>query len=186
MKLVNEKGKLFGIINVVDLLVILLVIAIVAVVGIKLFGTKAQAVVAVKEDCYAEIEIIAASPRLYNEVDRQMDTLIGSRMVTGNEYLNATVEDVWFEDYVVVNPDDEGTMIEAVDPNRKDIVFLVKTQVAPDSATLSIGAQELRSGKTFIVKTQTFECSGTIRYVNVGEYDGVGRENEVQLDGKIK
>jgi len=32
-----------------------------------------------------------------------------------------------------------------------------------------VGSQELRAGKTFIVKTQTFECSGTVRYVQIGE-----------------
>ena len=51
MKIINEKGKLFGIINLVDLLVLLLVIAVVAVVGIKLFGTKAVEVVSSKSDC---------------------------------------------------------------------------------------------------------------------------------------
>ena len=181
MKIVNEKGKLFGIINLVDLLVLLLVIAVVAVVGIKLFGTKAVEVVSTKTDCYAEVEVIGANPRLFNEVERQMDELIGARMVTGNEYLSATIEDIWFEGYVLNVANSEGKMVTSVDDTRCDIVFLVKTQVAPDAATLSIGAQELRAGKTFIVKTQTLETTGTIRYVNTGEYDGEGRANEISL-----
>lgn len=182
MKIINEKGKLFGIINLVDLLVLLLVIAVVAVVGIKLFGTKAVEVVSSKSDCYAEIEVIGANPRLYDEVERQMDKLIGARMVTGNEYLSATIEDVWFEPYVLIAPNSDGIAVASVDDTRVDIVFLVKTQVSPDSATLSVGAQELRSGKTFIVKAQALETTGTIRYVNVGEYDGAGRANEISLD----
>ena len=32
-----------------------------------------------------------------------------------------------------------------------------------------IGSQELRAGRTYIVKTQTFECNGTIRYVDIAE-----------------
>lgn len=182
MKLINEKGKLFGIINLVDLLVLLLVIAVVAVVGVKLFGTKAVEVVSAKSDCYAEIEVIGANPRLYNEVDRQMDKLIGARMVTGNEYLSATIEDIWYEPYNILATNSDGYVVASIDETRVSIVFLVKTQVSPDAATLSIGAQELRSGKTFIVKTQALETSGTIRYVNVGEYDGEGRANEISLD----
>ncbi|MCQ2565982.1 MAG: DUF4330 domain-containing protein [Clostridia bacterium] len=182
MKLINEKGKLFGIINLVDLLVLLLVIAVVAVVGVKLFGTKAVEVVSAKSDCYAEIEVIGANPRLYNEVDRQMDKLIGARMVTGNEYLSATIEDIWYEPYNILATNSDGYVVASIDETRVSIVFLVKTQVSPDAATLSIGSQELRSGKTFIVKTQALETSGTIRYVNVGEYDGEGRANEISLD----
>lgn len=40
MKLINEKGKLFGVINVVDLLVLLAVIAVAAGVGYKLFAPQ--------------------------------------------------------------------------------------------------------------------------------------------------
>lgn len=182
MKIINEKGKLFGIINLVDLLVLLLVIAVVAVVGIKLFGTKAVEVVSSKSDCYAEVEVIGAAPRLFNEIDRQKDKLIGARMVTGNEYLGATIEDIWYEPYLVLTTNSDGQIVSIIDETRVCVVFLVKTQVSPDSATLNLGSQELRSGRTFIVKTQTLETSGTIRYVNVGEYNGAGRENEISLE----
>ena len=182
MKIVNEKGKLFGIINLVDLLVLLLVIAVVAVVGIKLFGTKAVEVVSSKSDCYAEVEIIAANPRLYNEVERKKDDMIGARMVSGNEYVNSTIEDVWYEPYISVAPDSTGTAVASVDPSRLNVVFLIKCQVSPESATFTIGAQEVRAGRAFTVKTQTFENNGTIRYVNVGEYDGAGRANEITLE----
>lgn len=182
MKIVNEKGKLFGIINLVDLLVLLLVIAVVAVVGIKLFGTKAVEVVSTKTDCYAEVEVIGAYSRLYDEVDRQRDKLIGARMVTGNEYLGATIEDIWYEPYTVLATDSNGQIVESTDKLRVNVVFLVKTQAAPDAATLSLGSQELRAGKTFIIKAQTLETSGTIRYVNIGGYDGKGDENGIDLD----
>ena len=38
MKIIDEKGRLFGKINLIDLLVIVLVIAIIAAVGWKLVG----------------------------------------------------------------------------------------------------------------------------------------------------
>ena len=43
MKIIDEKGRLFGKINLIDLLVIVLVIAIIAAVGWKLVGKKAAA-----------------------------------------------------------------------------------------------------------------------------------------------
>ena len=43
MKIIDEKGRLFGKINLIDLLVIVLVVAVVAAVGWKLVGKKAAA-----------------------------------------------------------------------------------------------------------------------------------------------
>ena len=42
MKIINEKGKLFGVINVVDLLVLLAVIAVVIGVGYKLLPPRSR------------------------------------------------------------------------------------------------------------------------------------------------
>ena len=46
MKIIDEKGRLFGKLNLIDLLVIILLIAAVAAVAWKLVGKKAAAAVA--------------------------------------------------------------------------------------------------------------------------------------------
>ena len=164
MKLINEKGKLFGIINVVDLIIVVMVIAMVGAVATMVLGDQVTQAVSPQ---VAEIEIIGAAPRLYNEVLRQ--ELVGEKMVSGNTYLDATVEDVWFEDYVTQAVTDNGTIVDAKDPTKKNVVFKMKFNTAKDTASPKVGSQEVRAGRTFIVKTQTFECSGTIRYVEIGE-----------------
>ena len=155
-------------INIIDVAVILILLIALAVVGLKLAGNKVQDAVSNKVDCYAEVVIVGAQPRIYNEIFRQ--DLVGEKMVSGNEFLSATVEDVWLEDYICQVQTSDGTTVDTVDPTQKNIVVLVKTQVAEGTASPKIGSQELRAGKTFIVKTQTFETSGIIRYVNFGEY----------------
>ena len=45
MKLIDEKGRLFGKINLIDLLVVLLIVAVLAAVAWKLGGKKAAAAV---------------------------------------------------------------------------------------------------------------------------------------------
>lgn len=169
MKIVNEKGKLFGIINVVDLIVLVAIVAMVGAIGVQLLGARVKDAVADKVDCYAEVAIIGAAPRIYEEVLRQ--DLIGKHLVSGNEYLSSTIEDVWLEDYVMQNPTYSGEIVDATDPTKQTIVVLLKTTVAKDTPSPKIGSQELRSGKTYIVKTQTFESSGTIRYVELGGYN---------------
>lgn len=169
MKVINEKGKLFGIINIVDLIVLLLVVAVAGVLATQLLGNKVTDAVSQKVDCYAQIRIIGAHPSMVTDIKNR--DMAGERMVSGNEYLSSTIEDVWIEDYRVQAVTDDGRIVTATDPDKKDIIFLVKTQVAPDTASPKIGSQELRAGKTFIVKTQTYECSGTIRYVEIGGYN---------------
>ena len=167
MKLINEKGKLFGIINVVDLIIVVMVIAMVGAVATMVLGDQVTQAVSPQVEATAEIEIIGAAPRLYNEVLRQ--ELVGEKMVSGNTYLDAYVEDVWFEDYVTQAVTDNGTIVDAKDPTKKNVVFKMKFNTAKDTASPKVGSQEVRAGRTFIVKTQTFECSGTIRYVEIGE-----------------
>lgn len=165
------KGKkLFGKFNIVDIVIVLLVIVMIAVVAVKVFGSKATDIVSAKTTLYTEIDVIGATPRMIDEVERQKDTLIGARLVSGNEYLSATVEDVWMEDYYVDVQCADGTIVNSKSPDKKDIIFLVKTEVAEGTPSPKIGSQEVRAGRTFIIKTQTFETSGTIRYVNFGEY----------------
>ena len=155
-------------INIIDILVIVILIVAIAVVGVKLLGNKVQDAVSAKVDCWSEIVIIGAQPRIFEEVMRQ--DLVGERLVSGNEFLSATVEDVWLEDYIVQSTTDDGRRVDATDPTQKNIIFLVKCEVAEGTASPKIGSQEVRAGKTFIVKTQRFESSGTIRYVEFGEY----------------
>ncbi|MBQ5797147.1 MAG: DUF4330 domain-containing protein, partial [Firmicutes bacterium] len=121
MKLINEKGKLFGIINVVDLIIVVMVIAMVGAVATMVLGDQVTQAVSPQVEATAEIEIIGAAPRLYNEVLRQ--ELVGEKMVSGNTYLDATVEDVWLEDYVTQAVTDNGTIVDAKDPTKKKVVF---------------------------------------------------------------
>ncbi len=171
MKLIKDK-KLFGVLNIADIIIIVLILAMVCVIAVKLLGSKATDVVAQKVDCYAEVVVLGAYPRLFDEVERTMDDLKGAKMVSGNEFLSATVEDVWFEEYGVDVSTEDGSIVYSVSPSRQNIVFLVKFQAAPDTASPKIGAQEVRTGRTLIIKTQTFETSGVIRYVNIGSYEG--------------
>ena len=169
MKIINEKGKLFGLINIVDLIVLLLVVAVIGVVGTKLMGSKVNDAISAKADCWAQVRVAGAMPYLVEEVMRQ--DLVGQRMVSGNEFLSGTIEGVWTEDYILHVQTDDGRIVTATDPDKKDIIFLIKTQVAPDTASPKLGSQEIRAGRTLIVKTQTVEIAGIIRYVEIGDYD---------------
>ena len=146
MKIINEKGKLFGIINVVDLLIIIAIVLVVGAIAWQLLGDRVADVV--------------------EEVMRQ--DLIGEKLVGGNQFLDATITDVWLDDYVMQIEDSDAVIHDATDPTKKDIWFRIESTVSSGTPSPKIGSQEVRAGKTFIIKTQTFECSGIIYYVQIG------------------
>ena len=169
MKVINEKGKLFGIINVVDLIILLAVVLVAGAIIWQLIGNKVSDAVAPQADLNMVVVVTGCSPNLVEEVLRQ--DLVGERIVNGNEYLNATVTDVWITDYYKQIGDSEGVLHNALDPSLKNICFKIHSKVAANTPSPKIGAQEVRTGTTYIVKTQTFTCSGNIYYVQIGEED---------------
>ena len=143
MKIINQKGKLFGVINIVDLLVVLAVIAVAAGIGYKLFATQIADATAEQVAMTVTVRVRGATPFLVEEVQR--NSQVGKQMVSGNSYVNAT------------------------DPSKKDLVFTIETTVAKGTATPTIGTQEVRAGRTLIVKTNDFETTGNIDSVVIAD-----------------
>ncbi len=167
MRLVNEKGKLFGIINPVDLLAIIVVIAVVGGIAWQLLGNKVTEVVSPNVKMTTEVVVSGAPPDLCEEVERQ--NLVSQQLVATNTFLDAYITDVRFEDYVVQVQTDDGKIVNATDPTKKNIVFVLSSEVVRNTASPKIGNQEVKAGRTYLVKTQTFEVSGTIYYVEIGK-----------------
>ncbi|MCQ5131027.1 DUF4330 domain-containing protein [Butyricicoccus faecihominis] len=167
MKVINEKGKLFGVINIVDLLVLLAAIAVVLGVGYKLFGPQIEAATQKQVEMTAVIRVRGATPFLVAEVER--NSQVGKQLVSGNDYVNATIEDMYIDDYVQQVTTADGRIVDALDGTKRDLVFTIKTTVAQGTASPKIGTQEVRAGRTFILKTNDFETTGNIDSVDIAK-----------------
>nr|WP_297173540.1 DUF4330 domain-containing protein [uncultured Agathobaculum sp.] len=167
MKIINEKGKLFGVINVVDLLVLLAAIAIVVGVGYKLFAPQIADAAARQVPMTITVRVRGATPFLTDEVQR--NSQVGKQIVSGNSYTNAVITDMQIEDYVQQVMTADGNIVDATDPSKKDLVFTIETTVPEGTASPTIGTQEIRAGRTMIVKTNDFETTGNIDMVDIGE-----------------
>ena len=135
MKIINEKGKLFGIINVVDLLVLVAAIAVVAGVGYKLFAKQIKEVASPQVSLTMTIRVRGATPFLVNEVH-------------GNSYVNAQITDMKIDDYNQQVTTADGRIVTATDPEKKDLVFTITTKVSKGTPAPAIGTQEVRAGRT--------------------------------------
>ena len=167
MKIINEKGKLFGVINIVDLLVLLAVIAVAAGVGYKLFAPQIANATAKQVPMTVTVRVRGATPFLVEEVQRNSHT--GKKIVTASSYPDAVITDMQIEPYDQQVTTADGKIVTARDPDKRDLVFTIETTVAEGTAAPSIGTQEVRSGRTFIVKTNDFETTGNIDMVDIAD-----------------
>ena len=92
MKIINEKGKLFGVINVVDLLVLLAAIAVIAGVGYKLFAPQIASVAARQVPMTVTVRVRGATPFLVEEVQR--NSQVGKQIVSGSSFTEAVITDM--------------------------------------------------------------------------------------------
>lgn len=157
MKVIDEKGKLFGRINLIDLLVLIAILVVGVILGGKLLGdntalggsTKLTYTVKVEnvaEDVYLAIEKIQLPDQLMAAGNLLNGKVIG---MSADKSKNQVLQ-------VVPSPNGGASSVSMTTPNTYDITFTIEAFVANDVKN-ELGTQEIRVGKTHIVKTQHFE-----------------------------
>ncbi|MCX7615688.1 MAG: DUF4330 domain-containing protein [Clostridiales bacterium] len=163
MKIIDEKGRLFRLINVVDLLVLFAVIVIAGGIVWKLFSPVVQDAVAQQVKMTAVMRIRGATSFLVNEVNA--NPLTGKKLVAGNNYTDAIITKVEIVPYIQQVTTADGRIIDALDRSKKDILVTVEANVPKDTPAPTVANQEVRAGRTFTLKTQDFESAPTIESV---------------------
>lgn len=163
MKLIDEKGKLFGKLNIVDLVVVVLIVAIIAAVGVRFTSSKlnANGLTPASEDKYCYVTAFASLqvPEVAEELH------IGDHIAAGGKYTNAEIVDIKVQPAAYIGVNSEGKAVYSEHPLWKDITVVIKEKVDPSNITLKVGGQEARVGFSYIVKTQTVEANAKIRGV---------------------
>ena len=189
MKILDEKGKLFGKINVIDLLVLIVILAVLIGIGVKVLGGNAVEPSG-SESSQSEITGQAAKLTYTVRVTGQREDVAEwlkqyvdpaqgkkSQLQHGGELVqDAYVVDFWTEPcrYNVIS---NGT-IETIGATEADAAGLVNfcfvvEAVVGDSITSEVKGQEVRVGKSNIVKTQHFEFANG--FVVDCEWETIGK-----------
>ena len=146
MKFIDEKGRLFGKINLIDLLVILLVVAAVLAVIWKLGGNKAAEVIADNKYDAAYTVLVEDVPA---EIAEYASSQIGASLVNNGKVMDAKIASV-------------DAPESAVTPGHKDLSVTVLGTAVSSGNVYTIGPQEIRVGFEYILKTSEFELTGLI------------------------
>ena len=145
MKIIDEKGRLFGKINLIDLLVIVLVVAVVVAVGWKVVGKKAAAAVS---DNQHELTFTVLFKDQPLEVAEFAETQIGKQLVNNAKLIPAEVTEV-------------SSYFDASEAGHW-LYVTVKATATFSGNVWQVGSQEVRVGYEYILKTSEFELTGII------------------------
>ena len=161
MKFIDEKGRLFGKLSIIDLLVLILIIAAAVFVGTKLADRNDTG--EVDNSTRLEYTVLATEvdPSTYEVVKQYVDSASGlkDQMMTGSTLCDGYVIDVVATPHVTYVECDDGTVkrVESSgDDTRLDLLFTCVATVS-SPVTNSLGSQEIRAGIPHILKTTHFE-----------------------------
>ena len=163
MKIVNEKGKLFGLINIVDLVVLLVVLLLGAALFVKVVLPAASDVLSPDSEMVVTLRIRGVMDYMKEQVK---DIKPGAALVAGSEYVPDTkVLSIVEEPYKAAANTDGGEIKTATDPQKYDLIIKVSAKQGKGNPIYKIGNQEVRVGRGFIFKTQTVEQNSIIERI---------------------
>ncbi len=159
MKIVNEKGKLFGLINIIDLMVVL-ILALIVVGGASRLKTKP---IVVNNDSKAVIT--------FEVSDVRMATV--ENIIVGDPIYHydkggfiGNITDVKVEPYK--EPVElDGKWINAEIPEKYVATFTVDAEVRDNPDVIVSGGEQTRIGVQFRVKNKRIAFFGTVMKIEL-------------------
>lgn len=160
MKIIDKKGRLFGLINIVDLLIIILLLALVAV-GVKRFGNKAAVGEATtkKGVITAEIkdvrDVTAKNVKVGDPIyDYDKGTLIG-------KILTADIEP--YKD----KTEYQGKFFNSEVPGKYRVIMTIDADVKETQDFYQVGTEQIRIGAEMRIKNKSITSFMTILGIEV-------------------
>ena len=163
MKLVKD-GRLFGKLNLIDLVVILLVLAVAVSLVVKRSGVIDVDPLAGATQEKIEYKVICRMVSKVMLPDFESAVKRGEQIMSAGElvescFLSGEMEVApFYESYV----DADGKLQRAESEDFCNVVFTVSGTAPYSDNSYHIGTQEVRTGKSHILKTNSIEITGNV------------------------
>lgn len=158
MKLINKEGKIFGKVNIIDVLIILFIVAVV-VLGVLKY-TKEKGPVFANQNTDIELDILFRE--MYGDFEDELN--VGEPLFdnTSGQYLGEIV-DKQLKPAVKEVERADGSIVVSEVPGRWDIYITVACKgIYNERRGLTIGGDQRYAGLFFRLNTPTFTSSGVI------------------------
>ena len=176
MKIVDEKGKLFGLVNLVDLLMVAALVLVAAALFILMRGGQEEEepfsgeYVTMEYTVRVRMEQREGGPTIQEQLARSIKEtdmphqLVAEQSFVDNFYLTGYT----IHPAVYLGVNTEGRPVYTSDDNRRDVVFTMRGIMdEPSGAIYRVATQEVRVGRSYFVKTQLFELSGIVESLTI-------------------
>ncbi|MBQ5749156.1 MAG: DUF4330 domain-containing protein [Oscillospiraceae bacterium] len=150
MKIIDEKGRLFGKVNLIDLAVILVIVLAAAALIWKLGGDKAAAAITAEP---TRVNYTVLCQDVPTEVCEFAETQIGKNLVNSGKVLDAQLVETSF-----AATDEEGL---------QNLYLTVDGAASFAGEVYTVGPQDVRVGYEYIFKTSEFELTGIVSDMEV-------------------
>ena len=145
-------------INPIDLIVIVLILALGAVGAYKLLANRGGGEKQSVQVTY-KVKAEAQDLRTYESLKKK----VPAQLMAGESLYPGYVVDVTTEPCNFFTVGDDGNLIMTEDKDLVNIIFTIQCTLTNGAVqTNKIGTQEVRIGKSHIVKTEYFELTGDI------------------------
>ena len=159
MKIIDEKGKLFGLINIIDLSVLLVVVLLV-VGGASRFKAK-PTVTGKLSEALIDFEVSNVRMATVNQIAEGDQVFHYDKGTLIGEVVEVSVEP--YKD--VIEGDNEW--IESEVPNKYIVNFKVKADVKDSQDVIIAGEEQMRVGISYRVKNKKAAFTGTVMDIEV-------------------
>jgi len=161
-RFLDERGRIFGKVNVVDLLVLLVIIAVAAFAVVRFTGATAESVplkvtYTVEEVRQATVDAIVGAVEVNGTVRDDGGTVLGK------------VVEVGAKPTQVEYPTAEGRPEAFDSPIFSDVDIIVRGEGSRSGETLRIGSVPMRTGRKITLVGTGFEVQSVIMKVVWGE-----------------
>jgi len=156
MKVLDEKGKLFGLINIIDLGVLLVIVAVIAggIWYMKRDDTPVQTVDT--KDYYITLKVESASKDVLDALE------VGDRFYYGNSFLDVTITEINSEPAKVDTYTADGDIVVKRHPELLDIYVKVLVKSPADEPMIYIAQTHATVGKLIALKTDRVEVTSVV------------------------
>ena len=165
MKLIDEKGKLFGKINVIDLCVILIVVLALSLFAIKKVSFKKTENAGVEITYTVNIKNVRSQTVSELENSKDLGVFAGKTGEALGVITKVTSEES--EDFVV---DKNGNYVKTVQPDRYDVTITLTTMGTENAnGVYTEGGKQLFIGEGVTISTSNIETTGEVLSIKVGK-----------------
>jgi hypothetical protein len=148
-------------VNIVDVIIILVILAVAVFFAYKFLGGKGK--LAPKSQITYTVLVQAVPKDEYENVIKYVpDKAISSGNVIECEVKSVTATPCKVDKIEKTNTDAFVKAVVIPDGQYVDLTFTLTAQVTSTSLLTEVGTQEVRVGRTHIIKTKNFELTGAI------------------------